>query len=1228
MGTTIKRQPITTSIPAAPDYKFLNITNFGGLQKSSNPFVVSSNTASDCLNVYVDEDNALSTRPRLEAVKDLKKQVGADDTEIIGVYDTHDGLLFHCKTDTKYFEYLDAPKYKLPVGYTLLEYIENDGSQEGINIGAVKRSAAVNLYFKGQLTTATATSEYGSRSLWSFGTTGFEDWCSCAFATDGYCVHMLGYGSSIQSLSKDRTPVKTSTSVFSIERINGRYYYDGVLSDADFTHVVASNTSIELTEILPFIKARLYEFKMSSEKGVVVHCVPCKRTLDGAVGLYDMIRGSFYTNGNYISGPIEKSSKDYFETTVTPSTYGLYYKRSVLKPYTYTLVSVPENYTEQESAMVILKSKDDYTKSNIILGDVPKNKCKIIEQNDTIYLLDGVSYSKITNNTISKVEGYVPLTTVGKNKRTITSDEDGVKKYEYDTEGSPFESINILSDKYRESYFWDGTAGSVPKLNSVYDEIKNLDYKLLEHSSWTETNEVLFVTNDYVLLKDVSVPQLHLNLATISSTGQVLSFNTVSGLPNDISSENALIALNNDILFVTDKTSGVVVAFKYNPTNQKFEPKTVSQNESTELVNDGVILKTKITDDFGFYVVFYSPNDAPERTAAYMYRLSDIDASEITINKFMNIGNESGSGPIDIEAVWSKKCTTTIGYYFLTFVVAKVINTNKNVIYGACVAEAPWFPNVTMEKIFDPVENTNIKIQSIFLDYSTNTITFIHDRVDGWSLAALTYSVETDTSDETVNPYKLSAKTTSKDLLFDLNFIDHIYATESAFWMNTDDEILVANSLDDLDGYTSIALDIHDVHDFRPNQYVVYGENNQFVLKYIGSSEQPSFEITRHINTANYDVLELLRLRDVFNKSRLTIRFDNNTWFASENYTFYTAYNDLSYIPLSSYNDLGETYENITGLSIVNDNILAAYKRNRVYIITPVTVNNQLTYSYTETKNVIGNVVEDAPILTILTEMPVIVSYDGIYALNQLENVQSSDRITSLISEAINPNWLKESTEDVDRCITMNRLYWTYFILPHKKVSNGLTKDTDYTKIYLLDNRTQNWFYWELPIYVISAMVKNNKTHFVDVNGELYTLETSDIINKINKELTEYYDDLKQPTVIPWRWTSQILSFNTINYSKRLVDTTFVLTDTDSSDSYALNYRFKAFRKNKNAETTELTLTNDIEYVESITKRTMIPRFNFLQFTLSNTEDDQKLNNNKFRLVGLGLKYVLLGGLY
>ena len=77
MGNTIRREPVNFSIPASPDYKFLNITNFRGLDVSSNPFELATNTASDCLNVYVDETNTLTTRPRLEK-KELKDGSGKD----------------------------------------------------------------------------------------------------------------------------------------------------------------------------------------------------------------------------------------------------------------------------------------------------------------------------------------------------------------------------------------------------------------------------------------------------------------------------------------------------------------------------------------------------------------------------------------------------------------------------------------------------------------------------------------------------------------------------------------------------------------------------------------------------------------------------------------------------------------------------------------------------------------------------------------------------------------------------------------------------------------------------------------------------------------------------------------------------------------------------------------------------------------------------------------------
>ena len=73
MGNTIRRQPVNFNIPNSPNYKFLNITDFKGLNITDNPFIGDSNTASDLLNLYVDEQNTLTTRPRLQMKFDLKE---------------------------------------------------------------------------------------------------------------------------------------------------------------------------------------------------------------------------------------------------------------------------------------------------------------------------------------------------------------------------------------------------------------------------------------------------------------------------------------------------------------------------------------------------------------------------------------------------------------------------------------------------------------------------------------------------------------------------------------------------------------------------------------------------------------------------------------------------------------------------------------------------------------------------------------------------------------------------------------------------------------------------------------------------------------------------------------------------------------------------------------------------------------------------------------------------
>jgi hypothetical protein len=963
MGTTIRREPVSFAIPKAPDYKFLNITNFGGIEKSSNPFVVSSNTASDCLNVYVDENNALTTRPRVCPKYELVKLAGLPSNfTVIAVYNLHDG-------------------------YLLQGYRENE----------------------------------------------YTSWIK-------------------------------------------------------FTH----NNSGELS----------------------------------------------------VGKEVIQSS--------------------------------------------------------------PKKPVCVFEQNEKIYILGSGDYLTFDGETLAPVEPYIPTTRVGKNKRTKTLTEDGGVTYIVDTEGSSYEALNLITNKFKETYFWDGMTNPASFKESDSDVIENNyithietmlrgnhDYlsslELLSFAKqaskasdkynyylgyhWYDNNLKVIVTtkaNEHISSSDVYVATLPTSysdyIVAFSSSGKTVAFadlygdNTITTYTRknltdsfvkstitvgDIEDPIKKILLNEegDRLCCVSSDNKLYMYVKGTSWSRVYTPnmRDIESVEDVTISADGTII-VYLGKLNGVYTIIKS--EIP---------LISVDLTDVELPKFWTHNEYPSSGTLQLSRDGQR------------LVIAIRITANDG--------KYTWLRD-ELRYVSDVAKSSS----AILLDSQKKWMSYGPDNVFRFSNENRKVYFKTHKDQgffTTDNPTAV---------IFDMP-----YSVLSMPEVDTAD-----NSISGLVGYCikteELALD----------------------------SSEPLMSVIKTKDTEDSADLRISLLT-----ARTFTRFDNNTWFASGNYTFHTEYNDPTYIPISSYNTLGENYEDITGLSIVNDNILAAYKRNKIYIITPVTVGDQLTYSYTETKNVIGNDVVGAPILTILTEMPTIVSYDGIYALNQLENVQSGDRITTLISEAINPKWLKESKADIDRCLTMNRLYWTYYILPHKRQSGE--KD-DCTKVYLLDNRTQQWYYWELPLFCVNAFIKENQTHLVDDLGQIFTLETSDLTGS-NPNETEYYDKLSggEKILIPWCWTSQILSLNTINYSKRLVDTTFILTDTDTQDGYSLDYTFKAWRKTV-SETNQATLGGDVHYVQSMTKRTRIPRFSFIQFKLENTKND--VQNNKLRLVGLGLKYVLLEGLY
>ena len=71
MGATVRRSPIISNIPSNKNYDFLNIVDFRGLEINDNPLAPNTNSASDILNLYVDINGTLTTRPRTERTTNL-----------------------------------------------------------------------------------------------------------------------------------------------------------------------------------------------------------------------------------------------------------------------------------------------------------------------------------------------------------------------------------------------------------------------------------------------------------------------------------------------------------------------------------------------------------------------------------------------------------------------------------------------------------------------------------------------------------------------------------------------------------------------------------------------------------------------------------------------------------------------------------------------------------------------------------------------------------------------------------------------------------------------------------------------------------------------------------------------------------------------------------------------------------------------------------------------------
>ena len=83
MGQTVRRQPGEVDIPSKDYIYHKNLIGFKGLDTRENPLVTDPLSCSDAENVWVDSNGNLTTRPRLQYVRQNLKHANAEVVNVI-----------------------------------------------------------------------------------------------------------------------------------------------------------------------------------------------------------------------------------------------------------------------------------------------------------------------------------------------------------------------------------------------------------------------------------------------------------------------------------------------------------------------------------------------------------------------------------------------------------------------------------------------------------------------------------------------------------------------------------------------------------------------------------------------------------------------------------------------------------------------------------------------------------------------------------------------------------------------------------------------------------------------------------------------------------------------------------------------------------------------------------------------------------------------------------------
>lgn len=336
---------------------------------------------------------------------------------------------------------------------------------------------------------------------------------------------------------------------------------------------------------------------------------------------------------------------------------------------------------------------------------------------------------------------------------------------------------------------------------------------------------------------------------------------------------------------------------------------------------------------------------------------------------------------------------------------------------------------------------------------------------------------------------------------------------------------------------------------------------------------------------------------------------DNIYWFVTKHRVFGTGVANeqfsIKYFDPRKYFHFDET---LTGAIRISDTSFWVFHNNGAYLIYKSSSQiydefsgeyiDIITWLCTSTAESKGCDFENAVITLPVTNYVACVTSDDISSVQMRENVQTDDRILVPMTLGIR-NFVASLLNTTESIITGTFRYNALFFL-------NPVNPNSIVPVLVYNATTESWWYWELPVNRVyqANVTETNIEILAEVDGQysIYDFYTDYYDYTIGGLTWHIYADRlfnNEPTQIDWFWESAILHFNTLDYKKQLLYTSFTFGERDSS-TVSFEYNFEVYDK-EYSECSWTDVTQIIERVHTCSNKNIIAKFMYLQLYLKNT---------------------------